>query len=821
MKTPFFKRQSTWACILLTGLVIIAFFIVKSSRHYKDDPYTPLINSVATADTATRVVPDFNLGFEKITDVYFRVDNNVTIGFRKLSTRSINYFSVEFVDTYLDRNEALIPKTIPDGWYNTVWSPVYESKIDSTEKYSGNYSLLIEPKGEIKNHEFGGPVCHIPAEYIGKEITVSAYMKTENVDQPIGLLVRINEAANVLEFDNMIQKGIKGSEIWEKYTVSLPLPEVAETITIGAILSGKGKLWVDDFEVLIDGKSLSEAKRKAPKKYKADTDTEFDNGSKIQIRTYTPQTVANLELLGRIWGFLKYYHPAIATGEYNWDAELFRIMPSVINAQNNEERNQIFIKWIDRLGKIKPAKYQDIDEHEVKLYPDLAWIEKPDLGKTLSKKLNAIKNAERSLDNYYITLYPEVLFPIFKNEKGYEKMSFSYDSGMKLLALFRYWNTIQYFCPYRNLTDWNTVLGEFIPKFIDGVGKPDYDLTLMQLMDRTGITNSYIFDSKVIYEQRKKSYYPPYQVSFIEGKAVVTDIMSNKLINATELKIGDIITHINNQPVEDIVDEMRHNLPTTSMPVLLQTITGELLLTDTEKLSLKIIRNGKPVSSEITCYPQIDIDVALFVKMRSPKDSYNLLSSDIGYIYPGTLKDDMLPSVMNTFKNTKGIIIDLRYIPGIDFTASALGAYLVPQPVDYANTTNGSIIQPGMFTYGKTLKVGEENRTDYYKGKIVIIINELTRGHAVPYAMAFKTAPKATIIGSATAVDNGGHFSTIKLPGSTQNLLFPSVGIYYPDVRDAQNTSIVPDIEILPTIQGIIEGRDELVEKAIEIITKQ
>jgi C-terminal processing protease CtpA/Prc len=46
------------------------------------------------------------------------------------------------------------------------------------------------------------------------------------------------------------------------------------------------------------------------------------------------------------------------------------------------------------------------------------------------------------------------------------------------------------------------------------------------------------------------------------------------------------------------------------------------------------------------------------------------------------------------------------------------------------------------------------------------------------------------------------------------------LGIYYPDGEETQRIGIVPDIEVKPTIQGIREGRDELMEKAIEIIKK-
>jgi C-terminal processing protease CtpA/Prc len=46
------------------------------------------------------------------------------------------------------------------------------------------------------------------------------------------------------------------------------------------------------------------------------------------------------------------------------------------------------------------------------------------------------------------------------------------------------------------------------------------------------------------------------------------------------------------------------------------------------------------------------------------------------------------------------------------------------------------------------------------------------------------------------------------------------LGIYYPDGKETQRVGIVPDIEVKPTIQGVREGRDELMEKAVELINK-
>jgi C-terminal processing protease CtpA/Prc len=51
--------------------------------------------------------------------------------------------------------------------------------------------------------------------------------------------------------------------------------------------------------------------------------------------------------------------------------------------------------------------------------------------------------------------------------------------------------------------------------------------------------------------------------------------------------------------------------------------------------------------------------------------------------------------------------------------------------------------------------------------------------------------------------------------------MISGIGVYYPDGTETQRVGIVPDIEIRPTIGGIRNGKDELLEKAIELINLQ
>jgi len=128
------------------------------------------------------------------------------------------------------------------------------------------------------------------------------------------------------------------------------------------------------------------------------------------------------------------------------------------------------------------------------------------------------------------------------------------------------------------------------------------------------------------------------------------------------------------------------------------------------------------------------------------------------------------------------------------------------------------LTRPGTFTLGTPIKTGSVNE-NYYKGKIVIIVNEISQSNAEYTAIAFSTAPDVTVIGSTTAGADG-NVSSIVLPGQI-NTFISGIGVYYPDGKETQRVGIVSDIEVKPTIKGIREGRDELLEKALSIINEK
>jgi C-terminal processing protease CtpA/Prc len=708
-------------------------------------------------------------------------------------------------DFNLDYENTSQGANLPEA--TVVWGKDYRIETDTTVAKSGKKSVLIQKVTD--DAQFGCIATSIPAIYEGKTIVLTGWLKLENVtDGNAGLIMRIDGDYKMLQFDNMNQQQINGTANWKEYKIELPLPTEARTIFVGAINSGTGKLWVDNLSITIDGKDFKKAKIRQTLLPLAQQDKEFDNGSLITSITLTPQKIQDLKVLGLVWGYLKYYHPAIATGNHNWDYELFRILPKILNAKNTANRDAALLDWAKALGpfeKSNPKKTQN-----VKLSPDLDWITTLGLSEELSELLNDLKNAKRTDNHYYIGLNPDAHNPNFKNENPYYRMNFS-DAGYRLLGLYRYWNMIQYYFPNRHLIgeDWKSVLEEFIPKYVNAQNETEYKLATLEIIGRINDTHADLYGNKTIEEIRGNRFAAD-MVRFVEGKPVVYGNMGKT--TAQSLKNGDVITAVNGKPVEDIINERLKYTPASNMPTKLRNIGEGLLRSNNSTIDVSYLRNGTPHTKTIATYNTADVDLHKYFATNDT--CFKMLTPKVAYMYAGSIKGEYIDAFFKDIKNTDGLIIDLRCYPN-DVIVFNVSQMFAKGKIEFVKWSKPSITTPGEFTVEDYSKLKGKGR---YKGKVVVLINETTQSQAEYTAMTYRAAG-ATIIGSTTAGADG-NISAITLPGDI-NTVISGLGVYYPDGTETQRVGIIPDVEVKPTLKGIAEGRDEVLEKAIDFINKK
>jgi C-terminal processing protease CtpA/Prc len=697
----------------------------------------------------------------------------------------------------LDFEKITAGENLPNDWIK--WGK-YDLKIDSTEAFNGKNSLLIDAN---KGDAFGSVAYALPANFKGKKITLEGYLKYENAtDGFVGLLMRIDKDGKALAFDNMESQKLQGTADWKKYSITLTFQENADQIYVAGILNGKGKAWFDHFKVTIDGKPIESLTPVEKELSIVDKDTEFDSGSKFELTSLNDNQKRNLFVLGKVWGFVKYHHPAIAEGKISWDYELFRMLPKI----DSKNFDTDLVQWIHKFGTFKTEKKTLPKESKIKLLPNTKWIADTNLiSVKLSALLQNINNAVRQDTNYYIDFYKSVSNPIFKNEKVYLKMNYT-DSGIKLLSVFRYWNMIEYFFPNRHLMDenWDTVLKEFIPKMTATKDEKEYTLTLVELIGKIQDTHANVWGNKVFDDFFGKTI-APIQVKFIENKLVVVNLREE--YKEANIQVGDIIVSVNGVLVEDWIKNNQKYFPSSNYPAQLRGIATKILRTDADNLQLKL--------ETISGKKEVSVATIPFKYFKNKPVSHKVINENIGYIYPGTLQKGEIKEIMEKFLDKKGLVIDLRCYPS-DFIVFSLNHYLLNEKKDFVKFTTGNIKTPGLFTIKDyEYKVGRNNK-NYFKGKVMILVNEETQSQAEYTAMALRVAPNAKVLGSTTAGADG-NVSDIYLPGNIFTYI-SGIGVITTEGAETQRVGIIPDLKIEPTIKGIREGKDEVLEKAIELI---
>ncbi len=706
----------------------------------------------------------------------------------------------------------------PAGWsfsFNKDQENAYEIELDSTVKSNGKYSFSIK---RVNNQSSFAAIDYIiPKTFEGSSIVLKGYIKTENVSSGFaGIWLRVDGTSGAIAFDNMQSKNLQGTNDWKQYSITLPYDsEEARTIHLGGLIAGNGHAWFDNFELFLDGKPIAQAPIKK-NILKADSDTTFNQTSGITNLKLTPQLIKNLEVTGQFWGFLKYHHPAIAKGDYNWDAELFRMLPGIIKATSDQELSKTLEVYLDQLPTPAPCpSCQNVVNNNVALKPNYGLLlNSTVLSKSLTEKLIYIKNNRNILKNYYAGYYPGTGNVKFEHERPYIKMEYP-DAGYRLLALYRYWAMINYFFPYKDVigTDWNITLKTFIPAFINSKDKKEYTIAALKLIGSINDTHANIWGGNTTFDEIKGKNTVPFEAAFVQGKLIVTAYCGDTLAVRKKFKIGDVIVSINGKMTDQLVKEFLPLTPASNHDTKLRDLPmAYLLRSNLDSFTIGIARNGKTINQTIN-----SINPATFYKFiyaNQEKYSYHLISKDIGYVFPGKYKNTDLPKIKALFKDTKGIIVDMRCYPS-DFMPFTFGNYIKSVPGAFAKISSPSQMQPGLFIYNPPMVNGVFS-PDSYKGKVIVIVNSTTQSQAEYTTMAFQSSPNVKVIGSTTAGADG-NVSSLVLPGGISSMI-SGLGIFYPDNTKTQREGVKIDVEVRPTIKGLVEEKDELLEKAKQMI---
>jgi hypothetical protein len=371
------------------------------------------------------------------------------------------------------------------------------------------------------------------------------------------------------------------------------------------------------------------------------------------------------------------------------------------------------------------------------------------------------------------------------------------------------WSVFQHFYPYFDQvqTDWDQVLVTSMKSAANSKDRASTRNCLRWLVAQLHDGHGNVVDRSEFARMR----YLPVSFSWVEDQLVV--IASNH----KEVNIGDVVTTINGVKVADRLERDETLISGSPQWKRYRSVGNLSVVSDgAGEVTLNLKRGDTQWDLAIepgTTRPpvparRLKIDI---IEEGKEDGSGALYYVDLGRVAP----EDVSPMI-ELFAEAKGIVFDLRGYPnGTQF----LFQHLTPSHLQSAKWLVPQQVRPDrveMDNFDNRGRWQMPANTPQFKGKFAFITN----GSAISYAEScmaiianYKLAP---IIGSPTAGANG-NINPFQLPGG-YTVIFTGMRVVNHDDSQHHVLGVQPTIPMEPTVEGIRNGKDELLEKAIEVV---
>ncbi len=363
------------------------------------------------------------------------------------------------------------------------------------------------------------------------------------------------------------------------------------------------------------------------------------------------------------------------------------------------------------------------------------------------------------------------------------------------------WNVFQHFYPYFDVvgTDWDAELTNTLKEALSNQNEKDFYSTLRRLVAKLHDGHGGVYH-KISREQAGF----PFLVDWIENHVVITFVK-----DSNNFKVGDIVISIDSIPAEQMLLNEEEYISGSPQWKRVNSLRRFGYGKEGTTAKLQIMRNGQILKMEALRNNKEHLS-------EPERPVIEKIENDIFYVNLDKAEMDEIRGKINDLANAKGVIFDLRQYPRGNHE---IISHLLTKPdTSSAWMRIPQIIYPDQENVVGFMKSGwrMQPKEPHIKGKVVF----LTGGRAISYAESFmgfiEHYKLAEIVGQPTAGTNG-NANTFELPGGFR-VVWTGMRVVKHDGSQHHLIGIQPTVPVQRTIQGVIEGRDEFMEKALEII---
>lgn len=365
------------------------------------------------------------------------------------------------------------------------------------------------------------------------------------------------------------------------------------------------------------------------------------------------------------------------------------------------------------------------------------------------------------------------------------------------------YNVFQHFYPYFDEVDvdWERELATALERSFNDQTELDHLETLQKFTAPLKDGHIYVRGPKT------GEYVPPINWEWIEDNLVITKVKDETL----GIQIGDVVTKVNGQSPENYFKEINSKISAGTKGWLNYRARNISLLGEKNEELVLEINSKNIVLNRDRKYDYTELDIAI------QENDYKLLNDNIFYLNLDKIEMDTINKLLPQLQRAKGIICDLRGYPNgnhgfishlLKEKDTSTAWMRVPKTIYPDQEKNTGFENLGWEMKPKKPYLGNNN--------IVFIID----GRAISYAESFMSFIEgyelATIVGQPTAGTNG-NINPFTLSGN-YTISWTGMKVVKHDGSQLHAKGIIPDIYVNKTIDGVKSGKDEFLQKALEVI---
>jgi hypothetical protein len=716
--------------------------------------------------------------------------------------------------------EAGQPDAVPPGW--KVTTTATRGLLSRSEPAQGEKCAVLMREGTPGANDFGNLMQVLDATpYRGKRVRFSAQVKHTGEPGQAQLWFRVDRP-NLTQgfFDNMGDRPIT-SDQWKRYEIVGDVAEDAVTLNFGMILMGGGEAAIDDADLSL-AKPVPVAN--------------------VPPRALSDRGLENLVAFARLYGYVRHFHPTDEALAADWiqlamvgaeRAEGATDAPALAKALNDIFGGIAPTVRISVLAGFGPLPIPPGSTHWVS-WRQIGYGQGQTSGQGFSPYSSTVVRESIAHDDSTrdgtkpgttidvdlgggvwasvpIGVYADEkrtlpqasgTVPILQRPDGWEPIGD--DRTTRLADVIIAWNILRHFYPYFDVvqTDWPGTLKEALRRAATDPDARAFQITL----ERMGAA---LHDGHTgVSGPLTRGFRPPLSWAWVGDELVMTQAPGDSV--SPRLARGDVVRSIDGRTIPEIYADLSSRISAATEQWRRYRALDRIAVSDSPGVVDMVVQHadGTTESLRVPLAPRISAT-------EEPKLADGTeLAPGIFYFDLNGAASEALEPFYETFANAKGVVFDMRGYPGS--AGVELLKHLTDKTMRSANWNVPIILMPdGEDVTYPTANWNVEPAAPRFKSKVVFI----TDGRAISYAETCMGIVEAyhlgEIVGGPTAGTNGNVIS-LALPGRYK-ITYTGMRVTKHDGSRHHGVGILPTVPVSRTIQGIREGRDELLERAVQV----